>query len=225
LIGDLTNIPTWIPAIVVGNCVDLCVYHLAMHLRMRANARDLADFRVIVPANAVDTFDLPEGAAEQLGAFPHEGDFFHHVFLYQMALNGIRVVQGLALGGEAMAWEGLQDRFRGALLGAAIGDALGAPFEGAPTVDPDDLNGLLERPGPLRYTDDTHMTLGMSESLVECGGFNGPHLAETFARNLESEPWCCPRVQTDHEFILMHRDSRFIGSYGEWGHVPPVLDE
>jgi glycosyltransferase involved in cell wall biosynthesis len=24
---------------------------------------------------------------------------------------------------------------------------------------------------------------------------------------------------TDHEFILMHRDSRFIGSYGEWEHV------
>jgi hypothetical protein len=24
---------------------------------------------------------------------------------------------------------------------------------------------------------------------------------------------------THHEFILMHRDSRFIGSYGEWEHV------
>jgi poly(ADP-ribose) glycohydrolase ARH3 len=88
-----------------------------------------------------------------------------------------------------MAWGGLQDCFRGALLGAAIGDALGAPFEGAPTVSLDKLERLLERPGPLRYTDDTHMTLGMAESLVACGGFDGPHMAETFARNFEAEPW------------------------------------
>lgn len=82
-------------AIVVGNCTDLCVYHLAMHLRMRANARNLTDFQVIVPANALDTYDLPEGAARQMGASVHLGDFFHSVFLFHMALNGIRVVQEL----------------------------------------------------------------------------------------------------------------------------------
>jgi poly(ADP-ribose) glycohydrolase ARH3 len=88
-----------------------------------------------------------------------------------------------------MAKGDLQGRFRGALLEAAIGDALGAPFEGAPTVPLADLKKLLERPGLLQYTDDTHMTLGVAESLVACGGFNGPHMAETFACNFEAEPW------------------------------------
>ncbi len=79
--------------IVVGDCTDLCAYHLAMHLRMRANALDAAEFRVIVPANAVDTYDLPTEQAGNVGAPAHPGDFFHRVFLYHMALNGIEVVR------------------------------------------------------------------------------------------------------------------------------------
>jgi nicotinamidase-related amidase len=82
-------------AIVVGNCTDLCVYQLAMHLRLRANALDYRDFQVIVPASSVDTFDIPVEAAEQSGALAHPGDFFHQVFLYHMALNGVRVVREL----------------------------------------------------------------------------------------------------------------------------------
>jgi nicotinamidase-related amidase len=83
-------------AIVVGNCTDLCVYQLAMHLRVRHNARNVAGVRVVVPANAVDTYDLPEDAARAVGAMPHPGDFFHQVFLYHMALNGIEVVRDLS---------------------------------------------------------------------------------------------------------------------------------
>ena len=79
--------------IVVGDCTDLCTYHLAMHLRLRANALDAAEFRVIVPANAVDTYDLSTEQARKLGALAHPGDFFHRVFLYHMALNGIEVVR------------------------------------------------------------------------------------------------------------------------------------
>lgn len=87
--GDVTT------AIVAGDCTDLCVYQLAMHLRVRANALNRAPFEVIVPANVVDTYDLPPEQARAIGAFPHPGDFFHQVFLYHMALNGIRVVKAL----------------------------------------------------------------------------------------------------------------------------------
>jgi len=76
-------------AIVVGDCTDLCVYQLAMHLRLRANALNLAHFDVVVPANAVDTFDIPGDAAGSA----HPGDFFHDVFLYHMAQNGVRIVR------------------------------------------------------------------------------------------------------------------------------------
>ncbi len=82
-------------AVVVGNCTDLCVYQLAMHLRMRANALNLATFDVIVPATAVQTFDIPE-TSETIAGQAHPGDFFHDVFLYHMAANGIRIVASIA---------------------------------------------------------------------------------------------------------------------------------
>lgn len=81
-------------AIVVGDCTDLCVYQLAMHLRLCANALGLHDFEVIVPANAVDTFDIPQNAGAAIGS-AHPGDFFHHVFLYHLASNGVRVTRRL----------------------------------------------------------------------------------------------------------------------------------
>ena len=40
-----------------------------MHLRLDANARQL-ERRVIVPVNAVDTYDTPMAVAEELGIFP-----------------------------------------------------------------------------------------------------------------------------------------------------------
>lgn len=86
-------------AIIVGDCTDLCVYQLAMHLRMRANAIGLQDFEVIVPANVVQTFDIPEADAEPGAA--HPGDFFHDVFLYHMASNGIRVVSEITSDDDA----------------------------------------------------------------------------------------------------------------------------
>jgi nicotinamidase-related amidase len=77
--------------IVVGDCSDLCTYNLAMHLRMRANAFNLGDFRVVVPVDCVDTFDIPWSEDSRPGA-AHPGQFFHEVFLYHMAQNGIEVV-------------------------------------------------------------------------------------------------------------------------------------
>lgn len=82
-------------AIVLGDCTDLCVYQLAMHLRLRANARNLPRFEVIVAADVVDTFNLPVSSVAGSAGLPHPGDFFHRVFLYHLALNGVRVVQSL----------------------------------------------------------------------------------------------------------------------------------
>ena len=100
--GLETEFDAWLDAhsalrtgIVVGNCTDLCVYQLAMHLRGRHNARNVPGVSVIVPADAVNTYDLTVENAVAIGAFPHPGDFFHQVFLYHMALNGIQVVRAL----------------------------------------------------------------------------------------------------------------------------------
>ena len=87
------------------------------------------------------------------------------------------------------ASEDIATKFRGTLVGAAVGDALGAPFEGAPRVKLTDLERLARESGPLRYTDGTHMTLGMAQSLVERRGFDGAHMAAVFASNFSKEPW------------------------------------
>lgn len=88
-----------------------------------------------------------------------------------------------------MELEQLQAKFRGALLGVAVGDALGAPFEGTRVMPHRVLDRLVRDPGPMRYTDDTHMTLGLAASLLERQGFHGNHMATAFAENFAAEPW------------------------------------
>jgi poly(ADP-ribose) glycohydrolase ARH3 len=104
-----------------------------------------------------------------------------------------------------MALQQLQARFRGVLLGVAVGDALGAPFEGARRIQESDLQQMEREPGPLVYTDDTHMTLGMAESLVERRGFDGAHMAGVFARNFAADPWRGYGAGPPQVFRLMER--------------------
>ncbi len=82
--------------LIVGDCTDICVYQAAMHLRLRANVMGLRDMQVIVPADCVQTYDMPVETAAQLGILPHDGELLHSIFLYHMALNGVEVVRRLA---------------------------------------------------------------------------------------------------------------------------------
>ena len=81
--------------VVVGDCTDLCSYQAAMQLRLEANAANLAR-RVIVPADAVDTFDTPVAVARDLGIKAHDADLHHALFLHHMASNGVEVVERLS---------------------------------------------------------------------------------------------------------------------------------
>lgn len=73
------------------------------------------------------------------------------------------------------------EQIKGCLFGLALGDALGAPYEG----------GILERllwkmigttaEGHPKWTDDTQMTLDLLESILEIGQLNQQHLAQKFA--------------------------------------------
>jgi nicotinamidase-related amidase len=100
--SESTELAAWLEArpdlrrvVVVGDCTDLCVYQAAMHLRLRANAVGDSAFEVVVPADCVDTYDLPVEVAERLGVMPHDGELLHRLFLYHMALNGVRVVRSI----------------------------------------------------------------------------------------------------------------------------------
>jgi len=97
-----TSLDAWLNAhhrdvdtfVVIGDCTDLCTYQLAMHVRLRANAHSYRQ-RVIVPADCVETYDLPVDVATTQGILPHDGDLMHAVFLYHMALNGVEVYASL----------------------------------------------------------------------------------------------------------------------------------
>ena len=59
---------------------------------------------------------------------------------------------------------------RGALLGLACGDALGAPFEGQPSVHAAELAAWTSAAAPLRVTDDTVLALVLAGHLAGRSG-------------------------------------------------------
>lgn len=81
--------------VVTGDCTDLCTYQLAMHLRLRANAAN-TPHQVVLPADCVDTYDLPVDFAVANNLRAHPAELLHTIFLYNMDCNGVRVVNRLS---------------------------------------------------------------------------------------------------------------------------------
>jgi ADP-ribosyl-[dinitrogen reductase] hydrolase len=78
------------------------------------------------------------------------------------------------------------DRYRGCLLGLAVGDAVGTTLEFrrpgtfAPITDMVGGGPFNLKPG--EWTDDTSMALCLAESLVECNGFDAKDQVERYLR-------------------------------------------
>jgi poly(ADP-ribose) glycohydrolase ARH3 len=83
-----------------------------------------------------------------------------------------------------------RERARGVLLGLALGDALGAPFEGRSRVDREQVEAWRDAREPLRWTDDTHMALTLAHHLLDDPELADPDaLGAAFARAHADEPW------------------------------------
>ncbi len=88
------------------------------------------------------------------------------------------------------------DRFRGAMLGLAIGDALGGPTEFMSREDIRDRYGLVTdmigggwlNLAPGEYTDDTQMAVAMGESILAKGDLDAGDLADRFVTWLNTDP-------------------------------------
>ncbi|MFI2200557.1 ADP-ribosylglycohydrolase family protein [Streptomyces sp. NPDC020192] len=92
---------------------------------------------------------------------------------------------------------GPAERALGAVLGSAVGDALGAPFEFGPEGA---FSARFPHPGhgaemcggggwdPGEATDDTQMAVLTAESLVECGGLDLPDVFHRFQRWAAADP-------------------------------------
>ncbi len=80
----------------------------------------------------------------------------------------------------------LIDKFLGAFLGMAIGDALGAPLEFKRPGEFEEVTGFTE--GGIHHipkgcwTDDTSMALCLAESLIECNGFDPEDQMKRYVR-------------------------------------------
>jgi nicotinamidase-related amidase len=70
--------------ICVGDVTDLCLYSLAIGVKLRSLAQGLGQ-RIIVPENCVQTWDSPD----------HPGDLYHAMFLFQLKRNGVEVVRAI----------------------------------------------------------------------------------------------------------------------------------
>ncbi len=79
----------------------------------------------------------------------------------------------------------MKDTFRGCIVGLAVGDALGMPFEGVSDVHVDELEFRDSPQGDLKagqYTDDTEQTIFLAESIVETTYFSPEVFAEKLKR-------------------------------------------
>lgn len=82
------------------------------------------------------------------------------------------------------------DKFKGSLLGCAVGDAMGAPIEGLSAArirnDYGTVTGYLDTGyGAGRLTDDTQMTIVLAQAIIEIGFFWKNHVALKFASWME----------------------------------------
>jgi len=86
-----------------------------------------------------------------------------------------------------MSEERLLDRFKGALVGCAVGDALGAPVEGLPPEEIALEYGRVTtyqdgRFGAGRLTSNTQMAIALSQSILEMGRCDREHMGRVFGR-------------------------------------------
>ena len=81
----------------------------------------------------------------------------------------------------------LRSKFLGAMVGSALGDAIGQMAFRDPQKD--SLSDALESTPEYRYTDDTAMAIGLAESLTKMRRVDQEDLGQTFRDHFNREPW------------------------------------
>ncbi len=121
----------------------------------------------------------------------------------------------------------LLERYKGCLLGLAVADALGAPFEGLENdlirAIAGDSDQIVAKPTveTMYYTDDTQMTIGVAETLITHGRIEPDALAKSFADNFDSNRGYGPGAKKIIQAMIDREDWQKLsediypgGSYG-----------
>lgn len=131
----------------------------------------------------------------------------------------------------------LLERFQGCMLGHALGDGLGAPFEGltsdliyASFGKPTDI--VAKPPVETLYcSDDTHMAIAVAEVLCETGTIDDEKLIQAFSRGYDPKRGYGSGMRQLLEAVQSGEDWRALaagmfggGSYGNGGamRVAPI---
>lgn len=70
--------------VIIGDCTDICIEQFATTLKAHFNRNNMIS-RIIVPMNAVDTYDLT----------PHDGDLMNLLGLFMMMNTGIEIINSI----------------------------------------------------------------------------------------------------------------------------------
>ena len=119
------------------------------------------------------------------------------------------------------------ERYRGSLIGLAVGDALGTTLEFCRpgTFEPihDMVGGGPFRLQPGQWTDDTSMALCLAESLIEKKDFDPVHQLETYVKwkrngHLSSTGKCFDIGNTVQQALWLFQDTKkpYCGSTDSW---------
>jgi len=111
----------------------------------------------------------------------------------------------------------IADRYRGAMLGLAVGDALGTTLEFCPPGSFAPIDDIVGG-GPFRlpagaWTDDTSMALCLAESLVACGGFDAADQMRRYVRWYREGEWS----STGHCFDIGNTTCAALEQFEETG--------
>ncbi len=117
----------------------------------------------------------------------------------------------------------LRDKFLGCLLGLAVGDALGRPFEGLSPTSAEIVESETRKIMSLRYTDDTEMTINLARSLVKKeGDLDLELIAKTFAQNFDPSRgygpntlWILQQIANGHPWENLAQ--QVMGGQGSFG--------
>jgi poly(ADP-ribose) glycohydrolase ARH3 len=114
-----------------------------------------------------------------------------------------------------------QDKFRGAILGCFLGDAFGSGFEG---MNPDRVGfhmGKLSKTFSRNYTDDTDMTLALTESINESGRIDPEDIAKHFSLSCDLTRGYAigtiKAVQALRAGLKWHQVARIVFEKGSFG--------
>ncbi len=118
-----------------------------------------------------------------------------------------------------------QDRYRGCLLGLAVGDALGTTLEfkrrGTFTPLTDMVGGGPFDLRPGQWTDDTSMALCLAESLLACGGFDARDQMQRYVRWWREGYLSSTGICFDIGNTVAGALRRFLNEEKQLGHANP----